>query len=100
MKRPKRKPTPPWPSSGKSRTVAPTCLPNDSILLGFHEGGLDEPRAEAAASFCLAAGADAGQVASWTEEGRRRAEEARLPRSAPNLVVHLGAHEPLYFANG
>jgi hypothetical protein len=49
------------------------------VLLGFHEGGLDEPRAKAAASFCLAAGADAGQVAWWTEEGRRRAEEARLP---------------------
>jgi hypothetical protein len=49
------------------------------LLLGFHEGGLDEARAKAAASFCLAASADAGQVERWTQEGRRRAEAARLP---------------------
>ena len=54
------------------------------VLLGFCEGGLDEPRAKAAASFCVAAGADVGQVAWWAEEGRRRAEEARLtPFSRP-----------------
>lgn len=49
------------------------------VLLGFHEGGLDEPRAKAAASFCVAAGADVDQVTWWTGEGRHRAEEARLP---------------------
>jgi hypothetical protein len=49
------------------------------ILLGFHEGNLDEPRAKAAASFCIAAGADESLIPGWIEEGRHRAEEARLP---------------------
>jgi hypothetical protein len=49
------------------------------ILLGFYEGGLNEPRARAAAGFCIAAGADVDRVARWTEEGRRRAEAAEPP---------------------
>jgi hypothetical protein len=49
------------------------------LLLGFHEGGLGEPKARAAAQLCLAAGADAGQVALWAEEGRHRAGAARMP---------------------
>ena len=60
------------------------------ILLGFHEGGLDEPRARAAAYFCVEAGADRGQIAGWTEEGRRRAEAARHPPfSRPRAAVSL-----------
>ena len=34
------------------------------FLLGFHKGGLDEPRAKAAASFCIAAD-QAGSVVAW-----------------------------------
>jgi hypothetical protein len=49
------------------------------ILLGFHEGGLDEPRAKAAAQLLIAAGADESLIPGWIEEGRRRAEAARLP---------------------
>jgi hypothetical protein len=49
------------------------------VLVGFHEDGLDEPRAKAAASFCMAAGADEALIPGWIEEGRQRAEAARLP---------------------
>jgi hypothetical protein len=50
------------------------------IQLGFHEGGLDEPRAKAAAQVLIAAGADQSLIPGWIEEGRRRAEVR--PRSA------------------
>jgi hypothetical protein len=70
------------------------------VLLGFHEGGLDEPRAKAAASFCVSAGADAGQVAWWTEEGRRRAEEARLPPFSRPGRAPRRPQAPLLPANG
>ena len=54
------------------------------ILLGFHEGGLDEPRAKAAASFCIAAGADQGLIPRWVKVGRERAElPGRPPFSRP-----------------
>jgi hypothetical protein len=49
------------------------------ILLGFHDGGLDEPRAKAAAAFCVAAGADESLIPQWAQEGRRRAEMRRKP---------------------
>lgn len=49
------------------------------ILLGFHEGDLDEARARAAAQLLIAAGADESLIAQWVEEGRRRAEAARHP---------------------
>jgi hypothetical protein len=58
------------------------------ILLGFHEGSLDEPRAKAAASFCIAAGADPDRIAKWVQVGRERAEQAgRPPFSRPGLGV-------------
>jgi hypothetical protein len=47
--------------------------------VGFHEGGLGEPKAKAAAALCIAAGADVGQIERWTAEGRRRAENRRQP---------------------
>jgi hypothetical protein len=49
------------------------------ILLGAHEGQLDEARARNAAGFCVAAGADPDLVAEWAEEGKRRRAEADLP---------------------
>lgn len=49
------------------------------ILLGASEGRLDEPRARAAAQFCIAAGADESLIPRWIAEGRRRAEIRRHP---------------------
>lgn len=49
------------------------------IVLGFHEGGLDEPRAKAAARLLIAAGAGESLIPQWIQEGRRRSEAARLP---------------------
>jgi hypothetical protein len=48
------------------------------LLTGYHEGGLDEPRARAAAHYCVQAGADEDLTGQWVEEGRRR---NRWPRS-------------------
>jgi hypothetical protein len=44
------------------------------IGLGFHEGGLDEPRAKGAAQLLTAAGADESLIPRWIDEGQRRAE--------------------------
>jgi hypothetical protein len=49
------------------------------ILLGASEGELDEPRSKAAASFCIAAGADQSLIPGWVEEGRRRIAIRRKP---------------------
>jgi hypothetical protein len=49
------------------------------VRLGFYEGELGEPRAKAVARSCIAAGADESLIPEWAEEGRRRAEAARLP---------------------
>ena len=51
------------------------------ISLGTAEskGPEYQAKAEAMAVLCIAAGADAGQVPRWAEEGRRRAEAARMP---------------------
>jgi hypothetical protein len=49
------------------------------LMLGFHAGDLEEPRAKAAAQLCRLAGADETLITQWTAEGRRRAEAARMP---------------------
>jgi hypothetical protein len=49
------------------------------ILLGAHEGALDEARARNAAGFCVAAGADPELLERWTAEGKRRRAQADLP---------------------
>lgn len=49
------------------------------ILLGAHEGALNEARAKAAARLCCQAGADEALIPRWIEEGRRRAANAALP---------------------
>jgi hypothetical protein len=49
------------------------------ILLGASEGEPDEPRSKAAASFCIAAGADQSLIPGWIEEGRRRVALRRKP---------------------
>jgi hypothetical protein len=49
------------------------------VLLGAHEGDLDEPKAKGAAELCRLAGADEDLIPEWIEEGRRRAEARRMP---------------------
>jgi hypothetical protein len=49
------------------------------LRLGYHEGGPDEPRARAAAHYCIQAGADEDLMDQWTEEGRRRNRWPRAP---------------------
>jgi hypothetical protein len=49
------------------------------ILLGASEGEPDEPRSKAAASFCIAAGANQSLIPGWIEEGRRRIALRRKP---------------------
>ena len=45
---------------------------------GTSEGRLDEPLARQAAQLCRLAGADEDLIPQWTEEGRRRAANARM----------------------
>jgi hypothetical protein len=51
------------------------------LALGTTESKGDEYRArgQATAELCRLAGADEDLIPQWTEEGRRRAEAARLP---------------------
>ena len=49
------------------------------VLIGFHEGDLDEPRANGAAELCRLAGADETLIPRWIEVGRDRAEAAKRP---------------------
>lgn len=58
------------------------------ILIGFHEGEIDEFRARVAAHYCIAAGADESLADQWIEEGRRRVGLARQP---PPGGMHGGA---------
>ena len=63
-----------WPA------ITRTCCAEEAgILLGFHEGGLDEPRAKATAQLLIAAGADESLIPGWIEEGRHRAETRPQP---------------------
>lgn len=47
------------------------------LLLGYYRQTAEEPRARAAAHYCVAAGADQGLIPRWIEVGRRRAVAAR-----------------------
>lgn len=55
------------------------------ILEGASEGRHDEPLARQAAGLCRKAGADPDAIAAWTEEGRRRARNARMPPPSGGL---------------
>jgi hypothetical protein len=52
------------------------------ILLGASEGELDEPRSKAAASFCIAAGADESLIPGWIEEAVAGSRSGASLRSA------------------
>ena len=62
-------------AAGRSDLLAEVA----GIMLGFHEGDLEERRASSAAQLCRLAGADEGLIQPWVEEGRRRAGAARMP---------------------
>jgi hypothetical protein len=47
------------------------------LLLGYYWSTAEEPKAEAAARFCISAGADLDLIPRWIEVGRRRAAAAR-----------------------
>jgi hypothetical protein len=49
------------------------------VLEGASEGELDEPFARRTAHLCRQAGADPDAIPGWTEEGRRRRTNARMP---------------------
>ena len=52
------------------------------LLLGYYRRTAEEPRARAAAHYCVAAGADPGLIPRWIEVGRHRAAAARQPARA------------------
>jgi len=61
------------------------------LAMGFSEGkGPEyEARAETINWLCRAAGTDPEEIPAWTEEGRRRAAVARMPRSSGGLRAPL-----------
>jgi hypothetical protein len=54
-----------------------------------------EARGQAVVELCRMAGADETLIPQWTEQGRRRAEVAQLPRSAGRAVHHADP-EPIW----
>jgi hypothetical protein len=55
------------------------------ILEDASEGRHDEPLARQAAGLCRKAGADPDAIPAWTEEGRRRARNVRMPPPSGGL---------------
>jgi len=49
------------------------------LLIGFYRETKQERKAQAAARYCVAAGADPDLIPHWIEEGRSRAVVARQP---------------------
>ena len=52
------------------------------IIVGAHEGDLDEERYLRTAQLCIDAGADVTQIPRWIAEGRRRARDTQARRSS------------------
>jgi hypothetical protein len=52
------------------------------LLIGFYRETRQERKAEAAARYCIAAGADPDLIPRWIEEGQSRAAIARQPAQA------------------
>jgi len=57
------------------------------LLIGFYRETNQERKAQAAARYCIAAGADPDLIPQWIEEGRCRGAAARQP-------PHAGSGEP------
>jgi hypothetical protein len=49
------------------------------LLIGFYRETQQERKAQAAARYCIAAGADPDLIQGWIEEGQTRAAVARQP---------------------
>lgn len=56
------------------------------LLIGFYRETNQEPKAQAAARYCIAAGADPDLIPQWIEKGQRRAAVARQPAHAGSGV--------------
>jgi hypothetical protein len=52
------------------------------LLMGYYGSTAEEPKADAAAHFCISAGADLDLIPRWIEVGRRRAAAARQSAGA------------------
>jgi hypothetical protein len=52
------------------------------LLMGYYGSTAEEPKADAAAHFCVSAGADLDLIPRWIEVGRRRAAAARQAAGA------------------
>jgi hypothetical protein len=54
------------------------------LLIGFYRGTMEELKAQAAAQYCIVAGADADLIPRWIEVGRCRATGAgQTPYTGP-----------------
>ena len=69
------------------------------IQLGFHEGGLDEPRAKATAQLLIAAGADESLIPGWIEEGGARPRPGASLHSATRAVKHRGTRKRVCYGH-
>jgi len=56
------------------------------LLIGFYRETNQERKAQAAARYCIAAGADPDLIPGWIEEGQSRAAVAREPAPAGSDV--------------
>jgi hypothetical protein len=61
------------------------------LLIGFYRETKQERKAQAAARYCIAAGADPDLIPRWIEEGRSRAAVARQPVRAGSDVAAQSA---------
>jgi hypothetical protein len=57
------------------------------LLIGFYRETKQERKAQAAARYCIAAGADPDLIPRWIEEGQSRAAVARQPARAGSDVA-------------
>ena len=57
------------------------------LLIGFYRETKQERKAQAAARYCIAAGADPELIPRWIKEGQSRAAVARQPVRAGSDVV-------------
>jgi hypothetical protein len=56
------------------------------LLIGYYRRTAEEPKARAAAYYCIAAGASVEQIPRWIEVGCSRAAAARLiPPAVPEV---------------
>lgn len=57
------------------------------LLIGFYQETKQERKAQAAARYCVAAGADPDLIPHWMEEGQSRAAVARQPPTSGSDIT-------------